>query len=254
MFLKTIKESLIIFERCFLKMIKTPEQLMDTLIFPIVFLLMFTYIFGGAISGSTANYLPIVIPGVLVFCVLNTAGASGTNLKEDIETGIFNRFKSMPISRIAPLAGTLICDSIRFVISILVTFILAIIMGFWSSSGFIGIFLALIFTVFCGWCISWIFAFIGLKMRTSGSVQGISFVITMPLMFISNALVPVDTMPKILEIIAKINPVTYMVNAVKNLLICNIFSQEIFISLILMIAVVTVFVPLTLKVYMKKQL
>lgn len=228
---KTLRESIIISKRNLLKMMKTPDEFIDTLMFPIIFLLMFTYIFGGAISGSVSNYLPIIIPGILAVCVINTAGTTGTTLREDIETGIFNRFKSMPISRIAPLSGKLMADTIRFFISILVTYIIAVIMGFWPVNGLMGFFLALLFMVFCGWCMSWIFAFIGVVMRTSGSVQGISAVLTFPLMFISNAFVPVDTMPKPLQIIANINPITHIVKGVKDLLMgTNILSHEIFIS------------------------
>lgn len=234
-------------------MMKTPEEFMDTLIFPIVFLLMFTYIFGGAISGSISNYLPIIIPGILTFCVLNTAGTAGNSLREDIETGIFNRFKSMPISRIAPLSGKLTSDSIRFVISIMITYILAVIMGFWPSNGISGILLCLFFLVFCGWCISWVFTFIGVIMRTSGSVQGISGIIIMPLMFVSNAFVPVDTMPEPLQIIANINPVTHIVKATNDLLMgSNILSHEVLISLIIAIVLVLIFAPLTLKIHLKK--
>lgn len=166
-FIKTIRESIIIAKRNLIKMFKTPEQFADSLLFPIMFLLIFTYIFGGAISGSTSNYLPIIIPGILVFGVMNTAGATGASLRDDITTGVFNRFKSLPISRMAPLVGRLMGDSIRFIIAILVTFVAGTIMGFWPVGGFIGMALALLLLVFCGWCISWIFAFIGVVMRSS---------------------------------------------------------------------------------------
>ena len=251
-FLKTIRESCIITKRNFIKTFKTPEQFIDTLLFPIMFLLIFTYIFGGAIAGSVENYLPIIIPGILVFGVMNNAGATGVSLKEDIETGVFNRFRSMPISRIAPLAGRLMNDSIRFIITILITFIIGLIMGFWPAAGFVGVAFVFLLLVFYGWCISWIFAFIGVSMRASNAVQGISGMIVMLLVFLSNAMVPADTLPKVLQVIANLNPVTHMVNAVGDLLGGNILSPEVLISLLAAIGMVVVFAPLTLKVYMKK--
>ena len=125
--------------RGLLKIRRTPEQLFDVTLQPIIFTLMFTYIFGGAIAGDVQSYLPILIPGILVQTVLTTSSVTGTQLREDMDKGVFDRFKSLPIARIAPLAGALLADTIRYLIATTLTFVMGYIMGYRPAGGIGGV-------------------------------------------------------------------------------------------------------------------
>jgi ABC-2 type transport system permease protein len=191
----TVGQSLTMAYRGLLKIRRTPEQLFDVTLQPIIFTLMFTYIFGGAISGDIASYLPVIIPGILVQTVITTSVVTGTQLREDMDKGVFDRFRSLPIARIAPLAGALLADTVRYTIATTLTFTMGYIMGFRPEGGLGAVVVAALLVIVSAWAISWIFAFFGMIARTASSVQGISMLILFPLTFLSNAFVPVDTMP-----------------------------------------------------------
>ncbi len=145
---------------------------------PILFTLMFTYIFGGAISGNVLSYLPIIIPGILVQTVIGASMATGVQLREDMEKGVFNRFRTLPIARIAPLAGALLADTVRFAIATVLTVAMGCIMGYRPSPG--GIVAGGLLVMAVAWCISWIFAFLGMIARTASSVQGMGMLVLFP--------------------------------------------------------------------------
>lgn len=214
---QAVRNSLTMAYRGLLKIRRTPEQLFDVTFQPIIFTLMFTYIFGGAIAGDVASYLPVIIPGILVQTVITTSVVTGVQLREDMEKGVFDRFKSLPIARIAPLAGALLADTIRYTIATVLTFVMGYIMGLRPEGGIGNVALAALLVIGCSWAISWIFAFFGVIARTASSVQGISMIVLFPLTFLSNAFVPVDTMPKWLQWFVNINPISHLVTAVRNL-------------------------------------
>ncbi|SMG57897.1 ABC-2 type transporter [Paraburkholderia susongensis] len=132
---QSIRDSLVMAYRSVLKMRRTPEQFFDVTLQPIVFTLMFTYLFGGAISGNVLSYLPVIIPGILVQTVLTTSSSTGVQLREDMDKGVFNRFRTLPIARIAPLAGALLADTVRFAIAAVLTLIMGYIMGYRPNLG-----------------------------------------------------------------------------------------------------------------------
>lgn len=251
-FRQSVRNSLTMAYRGLLKIRRTPEQLFDVTLQPIIFTLMFTYIFGGAISGNVENYLPIIIPGILVQTVITTSIVTGVQLREDMDKGVFDRFKSLPIARIAPLAGALLADTIRYTIATVLTFAMGYIMGYRPEGGLGNVVIAGILVIVCSWAISWIFAFFGVIARTASSVQGISMLVLFPLTFLSNAYVPVDTMPYWLQWFVKLNPLSHLITAVRELINAGNISWDLAISLIGAAAIVAIFAPLTVRAYMRR--
>jgi ABC-2 type transport system permease protein len=235
-----------------LKIWHRPEQLFDVTLQPILFTLMFTYIFGGAIAGNIHNYLPILIPGILVQTVLTTSVVTGVQLREDMDKGVFNRFKSLPIARISPLSGALLADTIRYSIATVLTFVMGFILGYRPGAGFWGVLAGGLLVIVFAWCVSWIFAFFGVVARTASSVQGISLIILFPLTFLSNAFVPVDTLPKWLQWFVNANPISHLITAVRDLANQGIIGQDFWLSLIGAAIIVAIFAPLTVRTYMRK--
>jgi ABC-2 type transport system permease protein len=251
-FKQSVRHSLTMAYRGLLKTRRTPEQLFDVTFQPIIFTLMFTYIFGGAISGNVQNYLPVIIPGILVQTVIGTSIVTGVQLREDMEKGVFDRFKSLPIARIAPLAGALLADTIRYTIATVLTFTMGYILGYRPEGGLGYVVLAGLLVIICSWCVSWIFAFFGVIARTASSVQGISMLVLFPLTFLSNAFVPVETMPNWLQWFVKINPISHIVTAVRELTNSGTIGWDLTISLIGATIIVAIFAPITVRAYMRR--
>lgn len=251
-FNQSLRNSLTMAYRGVLKIRRTPEQLFDVTLQPIIFTLMFTYIFGGAISGNVQNYLPVIIPGILVQTVITTSIVTGVQLREDMDKGVFDRFKSLPIARIAPLAGALLADTIRYTIATVLTFSMGYIMGYRPEGGLGYVVLAGLLVIVCAWAISWIFAFFGVIARTASSVQGISMLVLFPLTFLSNAFVPAETLPNFLQWFVKINPISHLVTAVRELTNSGAIGWDLSASLIGAAIVVIIFAPLTVRAYMRR--
>jgi ABC-2 type transport system permease protein len=251
-FSQAVHNSLTMAYRSLLKVRRTPEQWFDITLQPIIFTLMFTYIFGGAIAGNVHNYLPIIIPAILVQTLIGASVATGVQLREDMDKGVFDRFKSLPIARMAPLAGALLADTIRYTIAPVLTFAMGYIIGYRSEGGLGYVAIASVFVIGCTWAISWIFAFFGVIARNASSVQGISMLALFPLMFLSNAFVPVETMPDWLQWFVKINPISHMITAVRDLTNAGTIGTDFAISLIGAIVIVAIFAPITVRVYMRR--
>jgi ABC-2 type transport system permease protein len=235
-----------------LKMLRTPEQFIDVTIQPIVFILMFSYVFGGAIAGNVRNYLPFLIPGILVQTLIGSSMVTGTQLRDDMDKGVFDRFRSLPITRIAPLAGSVIADIIRYAIATTITFATGIIIGFKPYGGVFGVLSAGLLVIFVSWSISWIFAYIGVIANSAESLQGISFLILMPLTFLSNAFAPINSFPKIMRWIANANPITHVVSAARQLTNHGTICTDFWLALLGSFLIISIFAPLTLNAYMKK--
>jgi ABC-2 type transport system permease protein len=251
-FNQSVRNSLTMAYRGLIKIRRTPEQLFDVTFQPIIFTVMFTYIFGGAISGNVQSYLPVIIPGILVQTVITTSIVTGVQLREDMDKGVFDRFKSLPIARISPLAGALLADTVRYAIATTLTFVMGYIMGYRPNGGLGDVAVAGVLVIVCSWAISWIFAFFGVIARTASSVQGISMIILFPLTFLSNAYVPVQTMPKWLQWFVNANPISHLVTAVRALANTGKIGSDLGISLIGAAVIVAVFAPLTVRAYMRR--
>ncbi|RVW10177.1 ABC transporter permease [Prescottella agglutinans] len=238
--------------RGILKIKHNPEQLFDVVIQPIIFTFMFTYIFGGAISGDVKSYLPIIIPGILVQTVITTSIVTGTQLREDMDKGVFDRFKSLPIARIAPLSGALIADVVRYLIATTITLVVGIAMGYRPGGGVVGVVCAALLIMVCAFAISWIFALMGVLMSKASAVQGVSMMILFPLTFMSNAFVPADTMPGWMQAFVNVNPVSHLVTAVRELANDGHFGIHAVWALLGAAVIVAVMAPLTVRTYMRK--
>jgi ABC-2 type transport system permease protein len=249
---QTVRHSLTMAYRGLLKVRRTPEQLIDVTLQPVLFTLMFGYLFGGAISGNVRNYLPLVIPGILVQSILTGAITIGVQLREDMEKGVFDRFKSLPIARIAPLAGALLADTIRYALVTILTFGTGYLMGYRPETGIAGILGVSVLVIAFAWCISWIFALAGVIGRSAAGVQGISMMILFPLTFLSNAYVPVETLPSVLKWFAKVNPVSHLISAIREIINHGVIGQDFWLSVIGGIVVFFIFAPLTVRAYRRR--
>lgn len=249
---QTIQQSLTMAYRGLLKVRRTPEQLVDVTVQPILFTLMFTYLFGGAISGNVHNYLPIIIPGILAQSILTGAITIGVQLREDMDKGVFDRFRSLPIARIAPLAGALLSDTIRYAIVTVLTFTMGYIMGYRPVAGIQGVAIVSVLVICFAWCISWIFALAGVIGRSAASVQGISMMVLFPLTFLSNAFVPVNTLPSGLKWFVEYNPVSHLVTAIRELLNNKVIGTDFLLTIVGGLVILAIFIPLTVRAYMRK--
>jgi ABC-2 type transport system permease protein len=246
---ETVSQTMSMAWRATKKMRRNPEQFFDVTIQPILFTAMFAYIFGGAISGNVQSYLPLMIPGILAQTVLTTCMATGVQLREDMDKGVFDRFKSLPIARIAPLAGPMVADMLRYAIAASLTFGMGMLMGYRPAGGVFGVLGVLVLSVFTGWALAWVFTWIGTIARSAQSVQGLSMMILFPLTFMSNAFVPVDSLPGWLSAFVKVNPVSHLVSAARDLANHGTVSSEVGWTLLAGVVVIAVFAPLSVRSY-----
>jgi len=246
---ETISQTLSMAWRALKKMRRNPEQFFDVTLQPLLFTAMFAYIFGGAISGNVTSYLPLLIPGIVAQTVLTTCMASGVQLREDMDKGVFDRFKVLPIARIAPLAGPVVADVVRYLIAATLTFATGVIIGYRPGGGVLGVLAAIALSIFIGWSMAWIFTWIGAIARNARSVQGISMLILFPLTFLSNAFVPVSTLPSALAEFVKINPVSLLVSATRDLANNGAVTSQVGWTLLAGLVVIAIFAPLSVRSY-----
>ncbi len=240
-------------KRSLIKMWRTPEALIDVTLQPIIFLVMFTYIFGGAIAGgSQQDYLQFLLPGLLGQSIAMAGVALGQNLNADIEKGVFDRFRSLPIGRSVPLVGAVIADIGRYFILCVVTLGFGMIMGFRIETNPMAAAAGVGISIAFALCFCWISVFVGMKARTSGAVQGIRFLIVLPLSFASNTFVNPDTMPSWLQKFVEINPISQLVTTVRGLMIGGPVAESLMWTLVWMAILLIVFVPLALRGYRKR--
>jgi ABC-2 type transport system permease protein len=237
--------------RAMLKIKHIPEQLFDVTMFPVIFLLMFTYLFGGALAGSTGAYLQQVLPGILAMTVAMITMYTGLTLNRDIEKGVHDRFRSLPIWRPAPLVGALLADAVRYTIAATVILTLGLVLGFRPEAGPVGVLLAVaLLLAFC-FGLSWIWTLLGLKMRSENALMGVSMMVLFPLTFVSNVFVPPETLPPLLESAVAVNPLTFLVSAMRGLMHGGDVASDIAVVLAVSAGLVAVFGPLTLRAYQR---
>ncbi|MGY0501797.1 ABC transporter permease [Nocardia sp. FBN12] len=248
----TISTSFTMAYRGLLKIKHNPEQLFDVTVQPILFTALFTYIFGGAISGSVSGYLPVLIPGILVQTVVLTSVVTGTQLREDMDKGVFDRFKSLPIARVSALAGALLADMVRYGIASTLTVLVGLALGYRPGGGLVGVVAACLVVVVCSFAVSWIWALVGVTGKSAASVQGISMMVMFPLTFMSGAFAPVSTMPGWMQGLNHVNPVYYMVNTCRELMNSNSYGADLVWSLVGSLVVIAIFAPLAVRAYMRR--
>ena len=235
--------------RGMLKVKHVPEQLLDVTITPVMFVLMFTYIFGGAIAGSTAEYLDYILPGILVMSVLFTTVYSGVALNTDLTRGVVDRFRSLPIWRPAPLLGSLLGDTVRYLIAGVVIIVLGLILGYDPGAGAPGVIAALALVVAFSFGLSWVFSVLGLLLRSPNAVMNTGFMAIFPLTFLSNVFVDPETFPSALEAFVDVNPISILATASRGLMEGHAVTGEIAISLGTAAVLTAIFAPLTVRLY-----
>lgn len=245
-------DTLTLAKRSLLKLKHNPGALVDVVALPIIFMLMFAYLFGGSVSGSVEAYLPTIVPGVVAFALLMATSNTGTQLREDIETGVFDRFKSLPIARLSPLTGMLTADVVRYIVAATCAIAVGYLIGWRPEAGLLWVAGATLLVIFVMWCMSWIFAFIGVMVKSSSTISAISTLLTMVLGFVSNALVSTDSLPSGLRVIAEHNPITYLVDSYRAMVESGVFGMEATCAIAASCAVLIVFVPATFAAYKKK--
>jgi oleandomycin transport system permease protein len=213
-----IQDSLILAKRTVTKMVRSPEQFIDVTLQPILMTIIFVFIFGGAVAGNTADYLPFVLPGIIVQTIMFTSLTIGVNLNTDIQKGVFDRFRSLPISRSAPLLGAVSGDIVRHAIAISITLAFGAVIGFRFLTEWYLVLAAVGLMILFAVSLCWVSVLIGMLARSSGAVQGISFLIVFPLTFGSSTFVPASTLPDWLQGWVAINPVTHVIEAMRGLL------------------------------------
>jgi ABC-2 type transport system permease protein len=237
--------------RGMLKIKHVPEQLIDVTLTPVLFLLMFTYLFGGAVAGSTGDYLQFLLPGMLVQSVLFVSVYSGVALNTDKTKGVVDRFRSLPIWRPAPLVGAVIGDSVRYVVASVIVVALGFIMGFDAEGGAGGVLAAIALVVLFSFGLSWAFTTIGLLMRAPSAVMNTGFMLLFPLVFLSNIFVAPETLPGWLEAFVDVNPISHLTTSARGLMAGDAEADSILVSLLSAGVLTAVFAPLTVRLYRK---
>ena len=239
--------------RALLKIKHVPEQLFDVTAFPIMFTLMFTYLFGGAIAGSTGEYLQFLLPGILVQTVVFITMYTGMGLNTDVTKGVFDRFRSLPIWRPAALVGALLGDVARYAMASTIVIALGLILGFRPEGGAVGVLLSVALVLVFSFSLSWIWTALGLILRTPNSVMMASFMILFPLTFASNIFVDPRTMPSWLETAIGFNPITHLVTAVRGLMSGTAAIPQIGAVFLSCAVLIAVFAPITMYLYRNKK-
>lgn len=238
--------------RALLKIKHVPEQLFDVTMFPILFTLMFTFVFGGAISGSTGEYLQYALPGILTQTVVFITMYTGLTINTDIDKGVFDRFRSLPVWRASLLVGALLGDTLRYGLASFMVLIVGVLIGYRAPGGIVGVLLAvLLLLVFC-FSLSWLWLIVGLKVRSPNAVMGTSMMVLFPLTFVSSVFAPPETMPGWLEAFVEVNPVTLLCEAARGLMDDVPDGGDILVVLVLSAAITAVFAPIALRLYNTK--
>ncbi|MBM7554804.1 ABC transporter permease [Thalassobacillus pellis] len=245
--------SLTFSSRALLRIKHVPEQLFDVTVFPIIFLLMFTYLFGGAIAGSTSEYLQFLLPGILVMTVSQITMYTGIDLNNDIRKGIFDRFRTLPIWLPSALVGALLVDMIRYSGASIIMLTLGFILGFRPEGGFLGVIGAIgMILIFC-FCLSWVWTTLGIIMRSEKSLMMVSFMVLFPLTFVSNVFVDPQTLPSWLEGFVDVNPISLLVDAVRGFMHGNVTVEAIGWVFLSSAVFLIIFAPLTMYLYRNKK-
>ncbi|MEJ8636227.1 MULTISPECIES: ABC transporter permease [Streptomyces] len=238
--------------RAMLKIKHVPEQLFDVTAFPIMMVLMYTYLFGGALAGSASQYIQFLLPGILTMSVVMITMYTGVAVNTDITKGVFDRFRTLPIWRPAPMVGYLLGDVVRYFLASVVMLTVGMIIGYRADGGVMGILMGVVLLMVFSFAFSWIWTMFGLLLRTEKSVMGVSMMVIFPLTFLSNVFVDPKTMPGWLQAFVNNSPVTHVATAVRELMAGNWPAADIAWSLGWAALFVVVFGSVTMRLYNRK--
>lgn len=232
--------------RALLKIKHVPEQLFDVTAFPVMMTLVFSYLLGGALAGTPTQYLQFFLPGILVQTVVMITMYTGVALNTDIEKGVFDRFRSLPVWQPAVLVGALLGDAVRYTLASIVVVVLGLALGFRPAGGVVGVLLAALLLIVFSFSLAWVWTLFGLILRTPQSVMGVSMMVLFPLTFASNIFVRPETMPSWLQAFVDVNPITLLVTAVRGLMYGTATASQLGWVLLVCAVLVAVFGPLTM--------
>jgi ABC-2 type transport system permease protein/oleandomycin transport system permease protein len=240
--------------RNLLKYLRLPNLLVFSTVQPVMFVLLFAYVFGGAIKIPNVNYKDYLMPGIFVQTVIFGSVQTGVGLSDDLAKGMIDRFRSLPMARSAVLAGRTLSDTVRNVFVVLLMTGVGLAIGFRFHNGFFESLAALVIAVLFGLAFSWISALIGMSVRDPEAAQAAGFIWIFPLVFASSSFVPVESMPSWLQVFARNNPITHVVNAIRSLILSQSpwhdqLGHELWIAVAWVIGILLVFVPLAVNRY-----
>jgi len=258
--MSALSDIAIITRRQLLLLTRVPEVLIFSTIQPVMFVLLFRYVFGGSIStGQPGGYVQLLMPGIFVQTVAFTLAGTASGLAEDMKKGLIDRFRSLPISQSALVVGRTLGDSLLNIVVLTVMGIAGYVVGWRPSGGLGNVALGFLFLLFFGYALSWVGALVGLSASDARVVQNVSFIVTFPLTFLSNAFAPTTGMPRLLQYFAEWNPVSTMVAACRQLFglknqfgaTAGSFPSEhpLTTSMFYIIVIMVIFVPLSLRKY-----
>jgi ABC-2 type transport system permease protein len=235
--------------RAVLKIKHVPLQLFDVTAFPIMFTLLYTYLFGGALAGSTSAYLQQLLPAIIVMNVTWITMYTGQSLKMDISKGVFDRFRSLPIWRPAVLVGMLLADTVRYTIAAAVMLAVGLVLGFRPDGGPVGVLAAVALVLVFAFCLSWAWTTLAFRVPTPESVMQISMTVLFPLTFASNVFVDPATMPGWVQAFVKVNPISQLATASRGLMHGDVPTAAVGWVLLWSLGLLVVFAPLTMRRY-----
>ncbi len=248
-----VSDLLVMVERSLMAYVRLPQLIIFSSVQPVMFLLLFTYVFGGAIKTGGGSYISYLLPGILVQTALFGSIQTGVGLTVDLQKGLIDRFKSLPMARSAVLLGRTTTDMIRNIFVIFLMLAVGYIIGFRIEGGIAHAFTAFAILLFFGFAFSWISASIGMLVKNTETAQVAGFIWVFPLVFASAVFVPVETMPDWLRAFAEINPVTVTVNAVRGLLLGGVAESDLARYVVhtfaWIIGLLVVFMPLSVRLY-----
>jgi len=247
-----VRHGLILAGRGVLKIRRNPEHLVDVTVQPLLFLVMFVYLFGGALSGSPDAYLQRLVPGLMAPTVLMASLAAGVGLNTDAGTGVFDRFASLPIARSAPLTGVVLAGSVRYLVAFSVLLTVGALLGFRVRTGPLEVLAAGAVVVAAGLCFCWVSVFLGMVLRQPDAVQGTAIAVFMPMVFASNVFVPAETMPGWLRAWADVNPVSLLSDVTRGLLNGGPVAAPLAGAVCWAAGVLLVFFPLAVRSYHRR--
>lgn len=239
--------------RAMLKIKHVPEQLFDAVVGPTMFTLLFTYLFGGALAGSTGEYVQFLLPGILVQTVVLMTMYTGFTLNTDVSKGVADRFRSLPVWRPAAIVGALLGDTVRYMLASTIVLVLGLVLGFRPEGGVIGVLLAVALVLVFSFSLSWIWTMLGLILRTPNAVLWGSQMLLFPLTFASNIFVDPKTMPGWLQTAVGFNPITHLVTATRGLMSGTVTMGQIGAILVACMILIVVFAPVTMYLYRNKE-
>ena len=250
---RLVPDTLAMAWRSLITMVRNPGESFDVLIQPIMFTVMFGEIFGGAIAGDVKSYLPTIVPGLVIMNALTTSQSVGVDLREDMDKGVFDRFRTMPMSRIAPVLGPMVSDVLRYLICTSLTVLTGYVLGYRPVNGWSGTVGAIALATGCAWAIAWIFLFLGTVFSSAQAVTSFTVIVLFPLTFLSNAMVPTSTLPGWLNTFVRHNPVSHIVDGGRYLLDGATGSAgDVRAAIVGSLLVLTVMAPLTILRYQRR--